>query len=31
MTVSQRVNAFLGKNGFTCGGPNINTVIDSLI
>ncbi|HOQ92430.1 MAG TPA: hexokinase [Treponemataceae bacterium] len=31
MTVAQKVNAFLGKNGFTCGGPNINAVIDSLI
>lgn len=31
MRVREKVNAFLGKNGFPCKGPNINAIIDSLL
>lgn len=31
MTLAQKVNAFLGKNGFSMGGPNINTIIEGLL
>lgn len=31
MTIREKVNAFLGKNSFPYGGPDINSVIDSLL
>ena len=31
MSVYQNVAAFLGRNGFPVGGPDINAVIDGLL